>query len=245
VYRFDPAVYESVRDTPLTGDLPCDVFYRLPEWCVYIETPDVQTAWGRQYGAWVHLEWDANTGRTELRLVLDTDEQLLPMILHLGDWPIIEALERFGAEAANQAGCEWITPHLEQITDLKTIVEPIVSLTLYLCSANAEFSGDRPKRPKPKKTKCGWRLFPPDKPHTWDVAVRLGSAIRKYYQAEQTEQTGVHSGPRPHVRRAHWHSFWTGPKSDIDKRRIVVKWLPPIPVNVDDNELPSIIKPVI
>lgn len=229
----------------MTGDLPCDVFYRLPEWCVYIETPDVQTAWGRQYGAWVHLEWDANTGRTELRLVLDTDEQLLPMILHLGDWSITEALERFGIEAANQAGCEWIAPHPEQITDLKTIVEPIVSLTLYLCSSNAEFNGNRPERPKPKYTKRGWRLFPPDKPRTWDVAVRLGSAIRKYYLAEQTEQTGLHSGPRPHVRRAHWHSFWTGPKNDTDKRRIVVKWLPPIPVNVGDNELPSIIKPVV
>ena len=26
IYRFDPALYESVRDTPLNGTLPCDVF---------------------------------------------------------------------------------------------------------------------------------------------------------------------------------------------------------------------------
>lgn len=244
VYRFDPAVYESVRDTPLTGDLPCDVFYRLPEWCVYIETPDVETAWGRQHGAWVHLEWDANTGRTELRVVLDMDATLLPLVLHLGDWPITEALERFSAEAAKQADTDWVKLHPEQISDLKLLAEPLVSLTLYLCSVNAEFGDERPQRPRPKKTKRGWRLFPPDNPRTWDIAVRLGSAIRHYYQSEQTGQLGTHEGPRPHIRRAHWHSFWTGPRDDPDNRRLIVKWMPPIPVNISDSDLPATIKPV-
>ena len=244
VYRFDPAVYESVSSTPLTGDLPVDVFYRLPEWCIYIETPDVETALGRQYGAWVHLEWDANTGRTELRILLDTDNELLPMVIHLGNWSIEEAIERFSSESANQAGTQWAGLHQKQMIDHKKIITPIISLTLYLCSKNAEFANGRPERPRPKKTKRGWRMFPPDKPRTWDVAVRLGSAMRSYYNSEQVGSAGLHNSPRPHIRRAHWHSFWTGPKNDPDNRRVVVKWMPPIPVNTDNNDLPSTIKSV-
>jgi len=245
IYRFDPAVYAAIRDTELSGDLPSEIFYRLPEWCVYIETPDVESEWGRQYGAWVHLEWDANTSRTELRLLLDNDAQLVPLILHLGDWSIAEALERFGAEAAKQAGTQWIKPHAKQIEELKMIVEPIVSLTLYLCSANAEFAGQKPQRPKPKKTKRGWRMFAPAKPTTWDIAVRLGAAIRHYYQSEQTGQTGLHTGPRPHIRRAHWHGYWKGPKEKPEERRFELKWLPPIAVNIDNpEELAATIRPI-
>lgn len=63
VYRFDPDIYAAVCDTPLAGNLPMDVFYCLPEWCIYIETPGIQTAAGKLHGAFVHLEWDANTER--------------------------------------------------------------------------------------------------------------------------------------------------------------------------------------
>lgn len=246
VYRFDPAVYESIRGTPLNGDLPCDALYRLPEWCVYIETPDMSyPGWGRIYGAFVHLEWDANTQRHELRLLIDGEEALTPLVLHLGRWSIKEALERFGKEAARQADGQFIALTAGQIGCLSAVAEPIISLTLYLCSEDADFNGKRPQRPRPKKTKKGWRMFPPDKPRTWDVAVRIGAALRKYNQEAETHQTGNHEGPRPHIRRAHWHSYWTGPKTEPEQRRIIVKWMPPIPVNIDDNELPTTIHPVI
>ena len=39
VYRFDQDLYEAVRSTPLEGDLPAAILYRLPEWCVYVEPP--------------------------------------------------------------------------------------------------------------------------------------------------------------------------------------------------------------
>lgn len=39
IYRFDPDIYKEVLNTPFTGDLPHEIFFNLPEWCVYIETP--------------------------------------------------------------------------------------------------------------------------------------------------------------------------------------------------------------
>lgn len=42
------------------------------------------------------------------------------------------------------------------------------------------------------------------------------------------------------MRRAHYHHFWTGPHDG--KRKLIVRWLPPIPVNrKDDTELPTVI----
>ena len=36
IYRFDPDFAAALVDTPISR-LPVEAFYRLPEWCVYIE----------------------------------------------------------------------------------------------------------------------------------------------------------------------------------------------------------------
>lgn len=52
----------------------------------------------------------------------------------------------------------------------------MISLLLYLCSENADYA--RPPQPRAKRTKRGLRLFPPDKPNTWDVGTRIGAQLR-------------------------------------------------------------------
>ena len=52
------------------------------------------------------------------------------------------------------------------------------------------------------------------------------------------------TGPRPHVRRAHWHGFWSGPR-ESDARKLSLKWLPPIQDNLDlGDDLPAVVRPV-
>jgi hypothetical protein len=118
-------------------------------------------------------------------------------------------------------------------------IQPLVSLTLYLCSvANdvRDTSGSEriPARPKPKKVKGGERLFPPDRPTNWEVGYRIGASIRRAVSQERSfgSGTGTHASPAPHIRRAHSHSFWIGQKDK--NRELRVKWLPPIPVGVKD-----------
>jgi hypothetical protein len=119
-------------------------------------------------------------------------------------------------------------------------VPALVSLVLYLCSENAEIreSGgdDRlPANPEPKKTKKGLRLFAPDRPTHWEVGYRLGAALRRASTERGSEEpTGTHARPRPHIRRAHWHSYWVGKWNEPDARTVVLKWLPPIAVNVQN-----------
>ena len=71
IYRFDPTTFDALWETPVTGDIPTEVLFHLPEWCVYIPTPDRSWRGDTLHGFFAHLEHDANDRRTELRFVLD------------------------------------------------------------------------------------------------------------------------------------------------------------------------------
>lgn len=42
VYDFDADLYNALIDSRIDGDLPSGVLHRLPEWCVYINTPNLK-----------------------------------------------------------------------------------------------------------------------------------------------------------------------------------------------------------
>src|SRR3546814_19198225 len=74
IYRYDATRRDAVLQTPLDGELPTANLYRLPEWCVYVETDQETTHWaGRPlHGFFAYLEYDiARGGTPELRLLLD------------------------------------------------------------------------------------------------------------------------------------------------------------------------------
>jgi hypothetical protein len=255
IYRFDPAIYDAVCATPVDGDIPDQVFDRLPEWCIYIETPGLQMCNDAVFGVFAHLEWDVNALRRELRLLVDVDGGLLPLPIHLGRWSLSEAIDRALTQAsvASLARGGQALP-ASGANVLRPVVEPIVSLLLYVCSQAGEISGrGTPGNPIPVRTRRdGWRLFPADGPRTWDVGVRLGAALRTAYAAEQTGLGGSQRGPRPHVRRAHWHTYLRGPRLGDDglpvpsaERIADLRWQPPIAVNVaEQDDLPATVRPV-
>jgi hypothetical protein len=236
IYRYDTDAAEALADTVLHGEMPVDVMLRLPEWSVYIETPGRDWFGDTLYGYWAHLEWDANTHRRELRLLLDCESELIPQILHMGPWTVTEAIDRWFSEAERQAMT--LRLPIREVPDgtetgtvielLSAAINPLLSMLLYLCSdepdiGSRDYPNEQPGRPRPKKTKRGWRLFAPDKPKVWTVGAEIGETLR---QAKLSEPSCRRL--RPHLRRAHWHGFWTGPKAG--ERQFRYKWLPPIVV---------------
>jgi len=69
------------------GTLPIEIFYNLPEWCLYVEVPQDNPRHAEMLGWFIHLEWDVNTGRTELRVVMDLRDALVPVAVHLHNLP--------------------------------------------------------------------------------------------------------------------------------------------------------------
>lgn len=260
IYRYDPEIYAAVTDTPLDRDIPVEVLTRLPEWCVYVETPRLRHGGENVAGAWVHLDYGTRTGQTKLRVVLDAGEDLEHLVV-LGA-PLQGTLQHSIEEAVTTSALR-LGHHGQALPDFRRSSSEIVasigtvlSLVLYICSAGADITQRgkalQPANPQPQQTRRqGTKLFAAAGPREWDVGVRLGAALRAAYQDAQGDGQ-PHQGPRGHVRRAHWHGFRTGPSKREDgsaieaaARSLDVRWMPPIPVNLPDIEaLPSTVKPV-
>ena len=71
IYRFDPSTFDALWNTPVTGEIPTEVLYCLPEWCVFIPTPGKTWQGSRLNGFFAHLDHNLEMRRTELRLLLD------------------------------------------------------------------------------------------------------------------------------------------------------------------------------
>ena len=270
IYLFDPTIFECLWATPIAGDLPVELLQRLPEWCVYVPFPSPRALngppdWVSGYGFFAHLESHSD-GAPRLLLTLDVEDgkgigtNIIPLKLagNLSECctPIrtIQDIDTDAKcalysttdeiEAYRIKAKEW---QQKQETDL---IRPLLSILLWLCSANPEITGLDPLRGfRAKKTKKGLRNFGPDEPRVYEVAYRIGSALRldRAAMARGVPGDGSHASPRPHIRRAHWHAFWTGPKASISKarpadRKLVLKWIAPIAVCVgtDDPVIPTV-----
>jgi hypothetical protein len=255
IYRFDPSTFDALWNTPVTGEIPIEVLYCMPEWCVFIPTPEKTWHGHRLNGFFAHLNQNLKMRRTELRLLLDIrlpdgtfQADAIPIILGTGG--VAESLASTLQWSAQPDPLATPLTEQERAMEMKE-VPSLVSLVLYLCSENAEIrqsgGGDRrPGYPKPEKTKKGLRAYVPKGPTQWEVGYRLGAALRRASTERSSgHPAGTHASPRPHIRRAHWHSYWVGKWNDPETRIVVLKWLPPIAVNVQNvDDLTTTIRDV-
>jgi hypothetical protein len=248
IYRFHPELYESLIETDLEGDVPSEVLLRLPSYAVYIETPASENLPFPIAGFWAYLSrlgqqndlelvclWSAEV--TDLVSSVDTGVDVLHFTIPLRNQPICELIEPQSEE------------HREQDEPIEAIrhhvVSALVSLTLYLCSEKPDIDDWTPRMPAVQYLgkKRRWRSC--KDVAEWNVGLRLGAALAA--AKERAEASGPAEGEgaavRPHVRRAHWHSYWVGKRGE---QSISLRWLPPIPVNVTDHDrLPGVVHPVI
>ena len=219
IIRLDKSLLDEILKTEFTGKLPTEAFMRMPSFCTYVEYPTE-----RFQGFFFALEKSKGESDPELRIWwVKSDGDFLMTPVHLGDWTVEESFKR-AEEYVREVTDEFDKPEArvpfedEHLNDALNIV-------LYLCAQNAEYSksDEKPSRPYPHKTKRGLKFFEADKARIWQVGEATGKQLRE--QREAAVKSG-HS-LKPHIRRAHWHGFWSGPR-DAEKRKYDVKWLPPI-----------------
>lgn len=185
VWDYDPDLYRELWDTPIEGRLPVELLYRLPEWCPYLCLRDVEWMPGIPLaGVFASLEWDANGGPPELRLLLDLDtpaglEGMPSLPLHLDADTVDECLQRAADEAVRQAA-----PHrpLLEMAQLRAtysahtdLARHLLSLVLYLCSQEPDLTRRLPPSPSSYRKPCP---HPPQQPTVWPVGLRIGAALR-------------------------------------------------------------------
>ncbi|RYX90290.1 MAG: hypothetical protein EOO28_29870 [Comamonadaceae bacterium] len=243
VYRIDPTLFHELARTPLDQQIPVDVLLRLPVWSLYIELPvTVSTFRGLAHGAWVWLERRA-AGEILLYILFDTERDMqtsldedvmFPFFLKLRKGSLPDMLEE-----------TFRTGSAELYQELKTAVEPVISVLLYLCSQNADLTRNglpaKPLRPEPVQTRrSGSRMFAAAKVSQWEVGVRMGAALRRAEERSGHQNDGESTGRRPigHIRRAHWHTVLSGPIKNVpaENRRRELRWMPPVGVNLLDPD---------
>lgn len=248
IYRVYPTLLEELLGTPIDGDIPGEMLFRLPEWCVYVELPNAAPL----AGFFAYLEYDAGNGHAELRILLDCLEPraLVPLIVHLGLGSIragIEAANLFAVENVRDQGNAAVAAlqdiHSRTTPAALSLLERLVSVLLYLCADEADVPARLVLPPRVVRGKK--RALLPTPKHGLSVhhcGIRVGAQLdlaRAQY-AERAQGSGV--AVQPHIRRAHWHTFWRGPRDG--ERTTVVRWLPPIAVNLDGSPEIAVVRPV-
>lgn len=270
VAHLDPDLGRELWQTPVRGQIPEEVLRRLPVWCPYVTLDGVSEEWA---GFFVHLEADANTGREELRFVLlprtpGGAVTEVPLGLHLGYESLDEGLAAFEQEALAQvehgvgSGVGW-RPVQEQLRrEMRELIEPLLSITLYLCSEEPDIEGRAPRKDdgdvvslRAARKKRKKRDAAAQQPDVWEVGWRLGAALRRARQAADAAADDGSAGAtetgrrvKPHVRSAHWHTYWTGSRKEgAPPQKPVLRWLSPMLIGAgedEDREGPVVIRPV-
>jgi len=124
----------------------------------------------------------------------------------------------------------------------------ILKLITYICSANSEIEtvkvvvpdNTNSNKKKKSKKKTIQQNF---------IGYKMGNVIRKtkkvYEYEEKTNHSNkIHKPISPHMRRAHYHHFWTGKKNDPENRKLIVKFIPPLYINPTGKDTANIIPTV-
>ncbi len=240
IYVFDHDWYLEVYNADISQNLPWDMLTRLPEWCVYICTPNWNTEFGARHGFFAWLGYNPIEREAEMYFLMDhTDETLGFLSLPKAN-SIDEGVAKVSATSVTAAQ-EKQLPELiglpEVTKDIGNTITTMTALVLYLCIQSPDIhntSGLTPHKPQPKTIKGESRFFAANTDTIFEVGYHMGRHLRQAIQAHNAESQG-HNSPRPHVRRAHFHTYRTG----MGRKETVLRFLSPILVNVHQAEIES------
>jgi hypothetical protein len=242
VYCFDAELSLALANTDPADEIPVDVLLRLPEWSVCI--------FGAALGvvcAFLSISFGDDTSPPEIVIVAIHDDgtrTLLAIALEAGTTIAsgVDTMIKQQFDISSPKRYDTLVADKDRFT---TIVSAILAHALYLCADEPDMA-PAPPRPIPKKTRSGARFFPPDTgSRIVPVGARFGAMFRRtraeFAAAENNAKTG-RTLP-PHWRKAHWQSFWVGPRKPGQQKKIV-KWIAPTFVNATPEDIPVVVREV-
>jgi len=227
IYKFNDYLFEELKHCSLSENIPVEVIKKLPEYSIYIETPNCKFNEMPMAGFFVMIEHVVEKGEVEdwLTVVINTiDERIyaLPLLL-------IKENETFHPQMFGQRDIEGTSTPINK-ENIRKDADFLLSLILYICSENNKYSELASVTPSviQVKTKHGLKLFQPPQVKIKTMGEKEGAAIKRFREQENEYTTGTKK--RPHMRRAHWHGYWVG-KLGSDSREFKYNWLPPTFIN--------------
>lgn len=235
IYVLDPALEEEFYKTT-ARDLDVDAgMLTIPEWCIYIKTNLLQDCTGLM----VMFDHDLERGKKELYIgaMQESGNLYTNFYMPLPEGKVklseIIADERTEFERHPISKEKPYAAALDKYFGVShRVIRFVCNVLLYLSAINTEVRQVN----KLSFRRQGRIKDTPREVAVYSVGEQTGYRIRKInsYVKEHGEPLGGHHrSPVMHVRRAHWHTFAYGPGKSLRR----VKWLPPIIVNGDGEEM--------
>lgn len=229
IYVMDSEVEKILLDQDDTK-VEADILLNLPYYCFYIKTNLIDN----MDGFFVSLEYDDMDKSKEIRFVyIRPNMEWFEVPVFLKYQTIQESLEFLFKDG----GLELDDESSKRTCDL---INKSLQLVLYILAANSDIEEnvEQKKIYKPSSKNQSTVKDKYSEVRKWDVGYRVGKSIRvnterTKSETEYSHNTGSHSPKRPHMRRGHWHNFWTGPR-DGD-RKLVLRWVPPTFIGLKEN----------
>lgn len=252
IFLIDPQLEEELCKQE-NLNIPAECLMKLPYPCFYVKFQGDTMKSFLYDGVFVRLDADPSRGNELKLLFASADGRTTGFPISLEAKTVTESfkkvvelayanLQRIRDEAAVKRLSEKVRQYVEDST--AELLQKTLQLVLYLCAENAELVPEPSATGRETTSALKDVVTRKDRYsdiRKWDVGVRIGAAIRKYrseaktenpesldeeVKSETKERTG-HASPRPHMRRGHWHHFWTGAKKDVEGRKLVLRWIPP------------------
>ncbi len=187
VYTLSKAIEELILDSQ-AENIPREVLRHLPEWSVYIQVEAVRGLRGFFFTFSEEEEGDS----LQFLLAWEDRNQVFSMALE-------DNLEK-----SLEKSLLYLKTRRERREALD-LLSRLLNLVLYLCTRNAEYGGERPSRPMPKKIKKGEKYVIPAQPKNWDVEFRVGPKLERNPQhPSRVEGSTTGARKRSHSRRSHF-----------------------------------------
>jgi hypothetical protein len=133
-------------------------------------------------------------------------------------------------------GSSWLLNNGATEPKFDNVLKTAINLGIYVTSYMQGIQKENPNKilhqNKREHTKFGWKWLPKPTVTLWEVGEPLEIKNTFSKIMDDSKGNGTHASPSPHIRRAHWHTYLTGPKKNIsieDRKRKLI-WIPPLPI---------------
>lgn len=232
IIRFEDDDFNNLITTPFKGRLPVSILERVPAWCVYIESPEILVINKMWKGFFLSLEVFQKPELKLLRLLfLAEDMMTYHYVIPLKDWDLCSATGAVNRLIIKKYG----VPGIDRRQKVERGIFQAVNLLMRMCASGfvsqKHQSFNMTNKAHSGTDKKDWRFFAADRPHIHVIGADHGSQTIKGRSGYPCNR----NAPKPHMRRAHFHAYWSGSIKE-GTRKLNLRWLPPIPIAMKEEK---------
>lgn len=236
VYTFDAEIELSLADTEEIK-LPVRILDRLPYRTFYIEFAKDGIFASNFHGAFIHIAPEACGYLVYIMRVKEDGRAMFGKTALVPE----ESDGVFLFSKSNIASNDGISRN----ADWQEFGLFLMNALLYLCANNAQIQEAQTTKATYRPTKTVKNKF--SEVRKWECGYRYGAAVtqKKKQKGEDSSADSASSVNRQkagstgrarvaHVRKAHWHHFWTGKRDG--ERALILHWIPPTFVHGQESD---------